>query len=152
MVKKCKTLKTLNAVVEYRAHMVCECDGISFDKSFGILKIITSWIRCSPSICAFYCILYVFCMLAEGTFSWMGLPEDDISDHQNTLVTEGDINMMHGTYNDKMPVCSLLRQSKIPQNCLFSVIITWMPTVYTSFKTCYDCASALMLTISYNDL
>ena len=65
----------------------------------------------------------------------MGLPEDDISEHRNALVTEGDMYMMHGTYNDKMPVCSLLRQSKIPQNYLFSILITWMPAVYTSFKT-----------------
>ena len=82
-----------------------------------------------------YYILFVFCMLAEGTFSWMGPPEDGINDHRNALVTEGDMNMMHGTYNVRMPVFSLLRQSKIQQNYLFSVIITWMPAVYTSLKT-----------------
>jgi len=54
----------------------------------------------------------------------MGLPEDGISEHRNALVTEGDMNMMHGIYNVKMPVCSLLRQSKIQQNYLYSVIIT----------------------------
>jgi len=54
----------------------------------------------------------------------MGLPEDGISEHRNTLVTEGDMNMIHGIYNVKMPVFNLLRQSKIQQNCPFSVIVT----------------------------
>lgn len=106
-----------------------------------LISPLVSWKSLHPELGAVYrfvpcyCILYVFGMLAEGTFNWMGLPEDDISEHQNALVTEGDMNMMHGTYNDKMPVCNLLRQYNIPQNYLFSVIITWMPAVYTSLKT-----------------
>lgn len=135
MVKKWKLLKTLNTVVEYQVHMQCECDGISF------ISPLVSWKSLHPELGAVhqfvhcYCILYMFCMLAEGTFSWMGLPEDGISEHRNTLVTEGDRNMMHGIYNVKLPVCSLLRQSKFQQNYLFSVIITWMPVVYTFLKT-----------------
>jgi hypothetical protein len=76
---------------------------VSWKSLLPELGAVHQFVRC-------YCILYVFCMLAEGTFSRMGLPEDGISEHRNALFTEGDMNMMHGIYNVKMPVFSLLRQ------------------------------------------